>query len=156
MQLDAATATLIGITITGILALFSTIVNSWFQLRQQREQWQREEIKAHIESEAAKAKQLRDDLQDIYANAISNLSEVAHMHKQDPQHRDSKSYVSKVGEAQKWAAKVMVCYYGDDNDGEFGKFRISFNTFSAQDGYGNAEHLRRCIITFAENDPRLK
>ena len=51
--MDAATATLIGVAITGILALIGTIVNNRHQLRQLREQREHEEKKAQIESEAA-------------------------------------------------------------------------------------------------------
>ena len=50
--------------------------NQQQQLKQLQAQWEHEEKKAQIESDAAKAKHQRESLQEVYANAIRSLSEV--------------------------------------------------------------------------------
>jgi hypothetical protein len=158
MQLDAATATLIGIAITGIVGLFGTWLNNRHQIRLQREQWERQEKKAQIESEAAKDKASKDRLQDIYANAVRVLTEIASMMQSaDYYHKFGAKHVADItGEAQKWLSMIVIYYYGDRQDTEYKSFFTTYTTFNPQDGLGNAEYLRRLVVDLASNDPRLK
>src|SRR5689334_849977 len=70
--MDAATATLIGVAITGILALLGTMINNRYQLRLQREQWERQAKKEEDEHKS-RANENAEDREAKYREMIQNM-----------------------------------------------------------------------------------
>lgn len=131
--------------------------NQQKQLQQLRAQWEHEEKKALIEGESTKVKEQREKLQNIYANSIRSLSEsTVYIEISGGKGTYlSEAAIAKIGEAQHWLS-LFVIYYHDKKSKTFTDFYSVYNTFSQQDGFGNVEYLRRSMIEFAANDPRLK
>ncbi len=157
----AAIAGLVGAFIGAAAGVAVSIVNNKSQLQQLQAQWSHEEKKAQIESEAAKERETKERLQDIYANAMRNLSEVLIFTSQElykTGYAHQTPFLEKVGEAQKWLSLVVIYYYGDREGTDFKNFYTSYITYSPSDsGFpSSGEYLRRCVIEFAKNDPRLK
>jgi hypothetical protein len=157
--MDATIAGLIGAFIGAAAGVIVSIVNNKYQLRQLQAQWAHEEKRAEIESESAKGRQTKERLQDIYANAARSLSEVMMIVNQEGYESGymPKELPEKVGEAQRCLSLIVIEYYGDREDAKFKTFYTSLVTFAPQEsGFkGNVDHLRRCVIEFAKNDPRL-
>jgi hypothetical protein len=142
---------------TLVFAYLQNRDNNRRQLQQLREQQQHEEKKAQIESEAAKERQTKERLQDVYSNAARILSEIPITIQQANERVIIPTNLAeKVAEAQKWLSMIIVSYHGDREATDFDSFYKTVVTFSQIDGFGNAENLRRRVLEFAKNDPRLK
>jgi hypothetical protein len=142
---------------TLIFAYLQNRDNNRRQIQQQREQMQHEEKKAQIESEATKQRQMKERIENIYASAISSLAKLTtHIQQSVNVVQSPKEITVLFGEAQNWLSLLVISYYGEKQSKEFEDFYRSVITFSQQDGLQGAEHLRRLILEFAKNDPRLK
>jgi len=160
MQLDAATATLIGVAITAFFGAVVTGLNLWYTQRQQREQWERQERKEQLEYErrikesiSTDQAKLKDKLQDLYADGIQTLASVLVAYSAG----SLQPRIDNIRAVQKALALITIYHY-DREDGDFKDFLIHYRSMVRGDEIdtNSVEQLRQTIINFSLKDPRLK
>ena len=127
-----AISSLIGSFLGGTFSLLNTLISNRNLRMIEKEKW------------------IRDNLQLVYGNCITNLSEVL------GQRIIGKEYFEKASEASKWLNLVLL-YHPNRKTPEYENLKNGVLEFSqTPENLRAAENLKMIIIELAANDLRLK
>jgi hypothetical protein len=157
-------AAIVASALTGLISLLGTIVSNRHAMRQQREQWKREDERLQQEA-ASKAKENegkaqqeeKQRLTEIYSNCVLSLTTLLYL----TNSLASDKYVSDendyIGNANKWASLMSISHYDKESE-NYKSFINNHHSLmrNAQVDVFNLQQMRLLAIQFSVEDPRLK
>ena len=160
ITIDSGVAAIISAALASIISIAVNLISNRHALKQQNDQWVREERRAWAAAEEAERDRalaaesaLKNRLLEIYSNSISTLSKLSHIAAN--QSVGSTETVNTIEEAEKWLWYVIVYHY-DRKSSEYEAFRDLCLVSRGQLDSRNAHELRKMLIQFISEDPRLQ
>ncbi len=141
--MDAAIVSLVGVAIGALAGLLGAIINNRYQLRKEREQWQRQEKSEH-------EKWLKTELYDIYTNCVHYLALI----------NSGMNSPENQSQAEKWIRILLFYVLQNRNDLDTTVLLHAFSEFSENNRLNcidmeNIALLNDAILEMSTKDQRL-